>query len=179
MFVDNSDSDGARIVVERNSTYYNLIGRIDYRAAFGTMVTDFHQIKPGALHRANGGFLILDAVEALRNPYSWDALKRVLLGREVRVETLAEQLTPVPTATLRPDPVDLDVKVVLIGPPALYHVLYLDDDFRELFKVKVDFAPDMDWNDDHVGDYAAFISRWVEEMGLRHFDRSAVARLVE
>jgi predicted ATP-dependent protease len=179
LLVDNSDSDGAPMVVERNATYYNLIGRIDYRAAFGTMVTDFHQIKPGALHRANGGFLILDALEVLRNQFSWDALKRVLLSREVRVENPAEQLTPVPTTTLRPDPIDLDVKVVLIGPPGLYHLLYLDDDFRDLFKVKVDFAPDMDWNDDHVEDYAAFISRWVEHAGLKHFDRSAVARLVE
>lgn len=179
LFVDNSDSDGGRIVVERNPSYYNLIGRIDYRAAFGTMVTDFHQIKPGALHRANGGFLILHALDVLQSPLSWDALKRVLLSREVRVENLAEQLTPVPTATLRPDPVDLDVKVVLIGPPLLYHLLYIDDDFRELFKVKVDFAPDMEWNDDHVDDYAAFISRWVEHAGLKHFDRSAVARLVE
>src|SRR5262249_39271520 len=112
--------------------------------------------------------------------YAFEALKRCLHAREVRIENLAEQYSPVPTATLRPEPIPLDLKVVLIGTPGLYHLHYaLDEDFRELFKVKVDFAPDMDWSDENVTSYAAFLSRRVRAAGLRHFDRSAVARIVE
>jgi len=180
VFVDNAGVGGAPVVVERNPTYYNLIGRINYRSAFGAMVTDFHQIKRGALQRANGGFLVLQVLDVLRNPFAWEALKRSLLDREVRIENLAEQFSPIPTATLRPEPVPLDVKVVLLGQPLLYHLLYaLDEDFRELFKVKVDFAPEMEWSDDHVANYTAFVSRCVRSAGLKHFDAGAVARVIE
>ncbi len=180
VFVGNGGASGAPVVVERNPTYYNLLGRIQYRAAFGSMVTDFREIKAGALHRANGGFLVLEILDVLRHPFTWDALKRALRGREVRIENLAEEYSPVPTATLRPEPIPLDAKVVLIGSPLLYHLLYqLDEDFRELFKVKADFAPDMEWSEEHFGSYAAFVSRWVRTAGLRHFDRAAVARLIE
>jgi predicted ATP-dependent protease len=181
VFVANGGpAAGAPVVVERNPTYYNLLGRIDYRASFGTMVTDFHQIRTGALGRANGGFLVLQVLDVLRNPFAWEALKRALLAREIRIENLGEQLSAIPTVSLRPEPIALDLKVVLIGSPELYHLLYaLDEDFRELFKVKVDFAPHMDWSDEHVMNYAAFVSRRVREQGLRHFDSAAVARVVE
>ena len=180
VLVDNSKLDGAPIVIERNPTYYNLIGRVEYRASFGATVTDFRQIKPGALHRANGGFLLVHVPDVVQQRYAFEALKRCLHAREVRIENLAEQYSPVPTATLRPEPIPLDLKVVLIGTPRLYQLHYaLDDDFRELFKVKVDFAPDMDWSEENVRSYAAFLSRRVREAGLRHFDRSAVARIVE
>lgn len=179
VLVDHAASGHAPVVVERNPTYYNLVGRVDYRASFGAMETDFEQIRPGALHRADGGFLVLHALDVLRQPYAWEALKRALLDRAVRIENLAEQLSPVPTATLRPEPVTLDVKVVLIGPPETYHLLYgLDEDFRDLFKVKAEFAPDMDWNEEHIGNYAAFVSRCVRTEQLRDFDRSAIARVV-
>jgi len=180
VLVDNGGAAGAPVVVETNPSYYNLVGRIEYRPAFGTMVTDFREIKAGALHRANGGFLLLEALEVLRHPFSWEALKRALRDREVRIENLGEEWSAVPTATLRPEPIPLDVKVCLIGAPLLYHLLYaLDEDFRELFKVKADFAPEMDWSEEHLQSYAAFVSRWVRAAGLRHFDREAVARLVE
>jgi lon-related putative ATP-dependent protease len=178
--VARAGADGAPVVVEPNPTYYNLLGRIEYRAAFGAMVTDFHEIKAGALLRANGGFLVLEALEVLRHPFAWEALKRALRGRQVKIENLGEEFSAVPTATLRPEPVPLDVKVVLIGPTALYHLLNrFDEDFRELFKVKADFSPEMDWSDEHFGSYAGFVSRRVREQGLRHFDRSALARLIE
>ena len=180
VFVDNDPAGGAPVVVEPNPTYYNLLGRLEYRAAFGAMVTDFHEIKAGALHRANGGFLVLDALEVLRHPFSWDALKRALQGREVRVENLGEEFSAVPSASLRPAPVPLDVKVVMIGPPLVYHLLYqLDGDFRALFKVKADFSPELAWTAEHHRNYAGFISRWVRDNGLRHFDRAAVARTIE
>jgi lon-related putative ATP-dependent protease len=178
--VDNAATEGAPVVVERNPTFHNVLGRIDYRALLGTMVTDFRQIKAGALLRANGGFLVLDVLDLLRQPFAWEGLKRALLSRELRIENLAEQFTVLPTATLRPEPIPLDVKVVLVGPPLVYHLLFaLDDDFRELFKVKADFAPDMDWTEENLSNYAAFVRRCVEDTGLRHFDRSAVARVAE
>lgn len=178
--VANGTSLGAPVVIERNPTYYNLLGRVEYRASFGTMVTDFRNIRPGALHRANGGFLVLEAEELLRNPFAWEALKRALRWREIRIENLGEQLSVVPTASLTPQPIPLDVKVVLLGSLSLYHLLHaLDQDFPKLFKVKADFAPDMEWSDEHVRNYAAFVSRCVREGGLLHFDASAVARLIE
>jgi lon-related putative ATP-dependent protease len=178
--VSNGGGDGAPVVVEPNPTYYNLLGRVEYRSTFGTMVTDFREIKPGALHRANGGFLVLEAMDLFRHPFAWDALKRTLRSREIRIENLGEEYSAVPTATLRPEPIPLEVKVVLIGPPALYALLFaVDEDFRELFKVKADFAPDMEWSEEHFASYARFVGRHVREGGLRHFDRAAVARLIE
>ena len=178
--VANDGADGAPVVVEHNPTYYNLLGRIEYRATFGAMSTDFREIKAGALHRANGGFLVLDALDVLRHPFAWDALKRSLRSGEVRIESLGEEFSSVPLATLRPEPIPLDLKVVLIGSAYAYLVLYsLDEDFRELFKVKADFAPELDWTSEHHRNYAAFVSRWVRENDLRHFDRAAVARLIE
>jgi len=180
VFVDNDELVGAPIVIERNPTYYNLFGRIDYRATFGSMVTDFRQIKPGALHKANGGFLVLQVLDVLRAPFAWDALKRALISKEVAIENLGDQYTALPTERLRPQAIPLDLKVILLGPPDVYYLLYqLDPDFQQLFKVKADFAPDMDWSDEHVGDYAAFISRLVQEEGIRHFDRTAVAGVIE
>ena len=180
VLVSEGDGAGAPVVVERNPTYYNLVGRIEYRASFGTMVTDFREIKPGALHRANGGFLVLDAADVLRHPFSWEALKRALRGREARIENLGEEFSAVPIATLRPEPIPLDLKVVLLGPPFLYQALYqLDEDFRELFKVRADFSPELDWTPEHHRNYAAFVSRWVRENGLRHLSRAAVARVIE
>jgi predicted ATP-dependent protease len=180
VFVDNDESVGAPVIVERNPTYYNLIGRIDYRATFGAVVTDFRQIKPGALQRANGGFLVLQVLEVLRAPLAWEALKRALITHEVTIENLGDQYTALPTERLRPEPIPLAVKVILLGPPEVYYLLYqLDSDFQELFKVKADFAPDMDWNEEHLGNYTAFMSRVVREKGFRHFDRGAVARVIE
>jgi lon-related putative ATP-dependent protease len=180
VLVDSSKLGGSPIVVERNPTYYNLIGRVEYRTTFGATVTDFRQIKPGALHRANGGFLLVHLQDVLQQPHAFEALKRSLAAREVRIENLAVQSSPVPTATVRPEPIPLDLKVVAVGTPGLYRLLYAaDEDFRELFKVKVEFAPDMDWSAENVTRYASFLSGCVRAAGLRHFDRSAVARIVE
>jgi lon-related putative ATP-dependent protease len=180
VLVDNDASEGAPVIVERNPTYHNLIGRIDYRATFGALVTDFRQIKPGALQRANGGFLVLQALDILAAPFAWEALKRSLISSEVTIENLGEQYSTLPTERLQPEPIPLDVKVILLGPPEVYALLYrLDPDFQELFKVKADFAPDMDWDEEHQGLYVAFISRRVRDEGLHHFDREAVARVIE
>jgi len=180
VLVENAARGGAPVVVERNPTYYNLAGRVQYRAAFGAMVTDFREIKSGALHRANGGFLVLEALDVLRHPFAWDALKRALRGQEVRIENLGEELSALPSASLRPEPIPLDVKVVLLGSTQLFHLLYaLDEDFRELFKVKAHFSPELEWTSDHERNYAAFVSRCVRDGDLLDFDRAAVGRVIE
>lgn len=180
VLVDNDDFEGAPVVVERNPTYYNLVGRIDYRSTFGQLAADFRQIKSGALQRANGGFLVLQALDVLRSPLAWEALKRSLICGEVTIENLGEQVSALTIEQLRPESIPLDVKVILLGPPEVYALLYqADPDFHELFKVKADFAPDMDWNEEHLGHYVAFISRRVREDGLRHLDGSAQGRVIE
>ncbi|MGI5836209.1 MAG: Lon protease family protein [Chloroflexota bacterium] len=178
--VDNSQTHGAPVIEEHNPTYYNLMGRLDYQARLGAMSTDFLQIKAGALHRANGGYLLVDALDVLTSPLAWDALKRTLETRELRIENIGEQYSPIPAATLRPEPIPLLCKVVMVGDPYIYYLLYhLDEDFRKLFKVKADFGPDMDRSDSHIQRYTWFISRQVREKGLRHFHRSGVAKMVE
>ncbi|MBT9260312.1 MAG: AAA family ATPase [Clostridiales bacterium] len=180
VIVDHSQTQGAPIVLERNPTFPNLMGRMEYRQVLGALVTDFRQIRAGALHRANGGFLILHTVEVLQNPLSWEALKRALLTRKLEVENFGQGWSAYPTATLRPHPIPLDVKVILLGTPWQYYILSTyDEDFPELFGVRADFAPDMPWNDEHIQGYARFLRRISEEKGLLPFSREAVARVVE
>jgi hypothetical protein len=180
VLIDNSGITGAPVVLERNPTYYNLIGRQDYRSVLGSMETDFRQIKPGALHRANGGFLVLHALDVMNSPFAWEGLERALASGKVRIENPGEQVAPLPTARPRPEPIPLDLKVILIGPDSLYQTLHrVDVVFPELFGVKADFAPDMDWSEENLASYSAFLSRLVHDRGLLHFDRSAVARIVE
>ncbi|HYM67299.1 MAG TPA: ATP-binding protein, partial [Patescibacteria group bacterium] len=170
LIVDNAGLTGAPVTLETNPTYYNLVGRIEYRATFGTMVTDFRQIKSGALARANGGFLILEAADVLRSPFAWDAMMRALTTRQVRIENLGEQYSALPTGSLAPTPIPLRLKVILLGTPLLYQLLHqLDDEFREMFKVRVDFAPSVEWSDQSTGALASFVSGYVTEGNLRHF----------
>jgi lon-related putative ATP-dependent protease len=174
------ETGGAPVVFEPNPTYYNLLGRIEYRALFGAMVTDFRMIKAGALHRANGGVLLLNAIDVFNNPLAWDALKRQLRTGEIRVENIGDQFTPVPVTTLQPEPIPLNLKVLLIGPPLYYYLLYfLDEDFSNHFRVRADFDTEMARTAEHLARYAAFIRSQVEELGLLHFHRDAVAKVAE
>ena len=180
LMVDNENQQGAPVVFENNPTYYNLIGRVDFKARLGALTTDFTMIKPGALHKANGGYLILQAMDVLTNPLSWDALKKTIRSGEVRIENIAEHYGLIPTSTLKPEPIPIDVKVVIVGNPFIYHVLYaFDEDFRKLFKVKADFDTEMPRTDEHIEKYAQFIAGRVEEDKLKPFDRSGVAKVVE
>ncbi len=170
----------APVVIEDNPIYHNLIGRIEHRAEFGTMVTDFTQIRAGALHRANGGYLIVQAKELLTNALSWEALKRALRNREIKIEEMAQFYGLMAAATLEPEPIPLDVKVVIIGDYSFYGLLNAyDEDFRELFKVKAEFTTDMTRDDQAVGDYARFVGDLCRREGLRHFQAGAVAQLVD
>jgi predicted ATP-dependent protease len=180
VLVDRGDVPGAPVVFERNPTHGNLLGRIEHRAHFGTLVTDFTLIKSGALHRANGGYLILEAKDVLRNFMAWDSLKKALKSRALRIEAPLAELQPVSTVSLAPEPIPLAVKVVLIGSPMLYYLLYaLDEDFGELFKVKVDFDDSFPRTSDNVLLYARFVGSACHEEGLRPFAADGVARLVE
>jgi len=180
VIVDNSGQEGAPVVLETNPTYHNLIGRLEHRAQFGTLVTDFRMIRGGALHRANGGYLVVDARALLRQPLAWQALKRCLRHREIRIEDPGRQMGIIATATLTPEPIPLDVKVVLIGDAETYYLLYgLDEEFQKLFKVRADFAVDMNWSDENIKKVARFIRTRCEEEGLPHFDLGAVAQVVE
>lgn len=178
--VNNSDQAGAPIISEFNPSYYNLVGKTEYRAQFGGMSTDFAQIKAGSLHRANGGYLILNALDVLTSPLAWDALKRAIRSDEIRIELMGEQFRVIPASTIKPEPIPLNVKIVLIGNPYIYTLLYnLDEDFKELFKVKADFNIEMDRNEEHMSKYANFVKTSVMESDIKNFDASGVARLVE
>jgi lon-related putative ATP-dependent protease len=180
VLVDHSESKGAPVVYEDHPTYNNLVGRIEHLAQMGALVTDFNLIKPGALHRANGGYLILDARQLLLQPYAWDGLKRTLRSREVRIESLGQALSLVSTVSLEPEMVPLDVKVILIGERLLYYLLYeLDPDFSELFKVEADFNEDMARTMENNLLYARLIAAMIRRSKLRPFDRRAVARVIE
>jgi lon-related putative ATP-dependent protease len=180
VLVDHSESEGAPVIYEEHPTYNNLIGRIEHIAQMGALVTDFNLIKPGALHRANGGYLLIDARELLMQPYAWEGLKRVLRGREVRIESLSQALSLVSTVSLEPEPIPLNVKVVLIGERLLYYLLgYYDPDFDELFKVEADFSDEMPRTPENDELYARLIATMARRDELQPFDREAVARIIQ
>jgi lon-related putative ATP-dependent protease len=180
LLVDNCDMQGAPVIVESNPTYPNLMGRIEHQARFGALVTNFQMIKVGALHRANGGYLIVDARDVLTKPMAWEGLKRALKDRQIRIESMYESLGAISTRSLDPEPIPLDTKVIVIGDPMVYYLLYnLDQDFRELFKVKVDFSVQMDWTDDALQQYARFIGTVCKREELIDFAPSGVARIIE
>ncbi len=170
----------APVVTEESPSYYHMFGRVDYRPSLGAVVTDHTMIKPGALHRANGGFLVIDALDALSQPMVWETLKRSLRTGQARIENLGEQLSILPTSTLAPEPIPLNVKVAMIGSSRLYGVLQaVDDDFKKLFKAKADFTTDVERTPQHVDVYSRFIARQTHEKGMRPFDREGVAGVVE
>jgi lon-related putative ATP-dependent protease len=180
IFVDNRATKGAPVIFETNPTYYNLFGKIEGKAQFGAITTDFTMIKSGAIHRASGGYLVLQAADLFKDPYAWDTLKRTLKNSEARVENIGEQYRTVPTVTLKPEPIPVRVKVILIGTPYIYSLLNAyDEDFRKLFKIKVDFDVEMDRTPENLKRYAAFICHICQNEGLIHFDPTGVARVVD
>ena len=180
LLVDNSQQNGAPVIYEDNPNYTNLIGRVEYMAKFGALTTDFMLIKTGALHKANGGFLILDARKVLMQPYVWEALKRVLTSHKLRIESPGEYYGLMSTVSLEPEPIDLDVKVILVGQRWLYYLLSgYDPDFSELFKVMADFNDQMDRNEENQNLYSRMVGSLVKNNDLKPVHRDAVARLLE
>jgi lon-related putative ATP-dependent protease len=180
VLVDSSDTTGAPVIYETNPSYMNLVGRVEQMAMMGALVTDFTLIKPGVLHRANGGYLILDAAKVLTSPYAWEGLKRALQFRQVRIESPAQLMSMTTTISLEPEPIELDIKVILIGDRQLYYLLAgADPDFPELFKVAADFDDEFVRDAETTYQYARMIASIVRREGLHSFDRSAVCRVIE
>jgi len=180
VFVDNNATDGPPIVTETNPNYVNLFGKIERKFVLGGYVSDHTMLKPGALHLANGGYLLLSAADVLTNPGVWAALKRALKTRELGIEEPFEQMGLIAPQGLRPLPIPIDVKVILIGDASLYQLLSAyDEDFWEIFKVKADFNYEVSRTPDNMQSYAAFIAGCCVECELKHFDRTAVAAVME
>ena len=180
LLVDHRNSTGAPVVYEDNPTYQNLVGRVEHIPQMGAVVTDFNLVKAGALHRASGGYLLVDALKVLQQPFAYEGLKRALQSRKIKIESLGEAMSLMSTYSLEPEPVDLTVKVVLLGAPMVYYLLpTLDPEFGELFKVGADFAGIVEWSPENQELYARLIAKLVREEGLRPFDRTAVARVIE
>ncbi|HET9222223.1 MAG TPA: ATP-binding protein, partial [Roseiflexaceae bacterium] len=180
VLVDNSKQAGAPVVVELNPSYPNLIGRIEKESQFGALSTDFTLVKAGSLHRANGGYLVLPAEDLLRNVMSWEGLKRALHSHEIAIEELGERLGFLTTKGLRPQPIPLDVKVVLVGSFLPYQLLHAYDEiFPELFKVRADFDSSMAWNEANVAACLGFMAAFCRKERLTHLDAGAAARLLE
>jgi len=180
VLVNNSGITGAPVVLESHPTQPNIIGRVEYIAQFGALITDFNLIKAGALHRANGGYLVMDAHKLLMNPFAWEDLKRALRDRAVKVESPGQSLGLMSTLSLEPEPIPLDVKVVLIGDPTLYYLLsHHDPEFSDLFKVSADFDWKMERSQANVMLLARSVASLVRKEELRPVDRAAIARLIE
>ncbi len=180
VMVDNAGRQGAPIVFEDHPTHQTLVGRIEHAARFGALVTDFTFVVPGAFHRANGGYLVLDIERLSASPFSYDSLKRALRSGEIRIVSLEQLMSLVSTVSLEPEPIPLDVKVVLIGAPMFYYLLAeLDADFKELFKVAADFDDAVGRSPETASLYARIIAATVRREKLRALDRGAVARVIE
>lgn len=180
LVIDNSDRTEAPVVVETNPTFINLFGTIEYEGEFGVLSTDFTKIRGGAIHRANGGYLILNFVDLIRNYMSWDTLKRVLKNREAAIESLYKSLSLGGAETLQPEPIPIELKVIIIGEPFVYYLLRVhDEDFGKLFKVKVEFDTEIGRKTEHILQYCSFISTTCRKDNLPHFTRQAMARIID
>ncbi|MFW2372986.1 MAG: Lon protease family protein [Gammaproteobacteria bacterium] len=180
VLVDNSNTEGAPVIYEDNPTYLNLLGRIEHIAQLGTLLTNFTLIKSGALHRANGGYLILDIRKLLMSPFAWEGLKRVLHSGEVRIESLEQMLSLASTTSLQPEPIPIDIKVILTGSRLIYYLLKeYDPEFGLLFKVAADFSEDISWNDENTELYAQLITSLQKENQLSHIEKKGVERIIE
>ncbi|WP_455371789.1 AAA family ATPase, partial [Petrachloros mirabilis] len=178
LIVEHEPTEGAPVVDESHPTYTNLIGKIERRAHMGVMYTDFTEIRAGAVLQANGGFLLVNAIDVLRQPFSWDALKRVIKTGVVTIEDPSE-FYGFSTAGLRPEPIPVSVKVVLVGPPMLLHLLQTyEEDFSKMFKVKADFDVDVDRDERLEKQYAQFVARLCRDEDLPHFCADAVGEII-
>jgi len=179
LFVNNEKTKGSPVVIESNPYYYNLFGKIEYKNHMMNMVTDFTMVKAGAIQKANGGYLILQVKDLLMDPFAWETLKKALNYKEAIVENIGEQSRYVPTVTLKPEAIPLDVKVILIGSYAYYQLLSNDEDFNKLFKVNVDFDIEMDRNEDNIRHYVSFVKSLCQSENLKHFNKEALGKVIE
>ncbi|MBN1786729.1 MAG: AAA family ATPase [Candidatus Methanofastidiosa archaeon] len=180
VLVGNSATDGAPVIVELNPTYQNLFGKLEKEAQFGMLITDFTMIRGGAIHKANGGYLVLPVEDLLKNPISWEGLKIALKQGLATIEEPGEKFGYISTRGMKPAPIPLKIKVVLIGSPQIYEALYsADPSFKELFKIKADFDNTMRRNKENINDYSKFVCTICEKEGLNHLSSESLAKLIE
>jgi len=180
LFVDNSNREGAPVIMDSNYSYHNIFGKLEYENYYGSLKTDFTMLKPGLLHQANGGYIIFQANDLLSNPLCYEALKKALRVKEIAIENTADQRSSMVMVSLKPEPIPLDVKVLIIGNSQIYHTLLsMDSDFRKLFKIKVEFEDDAPITEENISKLARFVHGFCETEELPHLDKYAMARLVE
>lgn len=178
LFIDNSKNNDNLVIREMNPTYYNLLGKIEYVSEMGMLRTDHTMIKPGAIHEANGGYLILQAKDVIASKFAWEGLKRALSTEQIKIENINRG--EVIAETIKPEPIPLDLKIILIGDYFTYQYLYMyDDDFKKFFKIRADFDVEMERNNKNMKKLAAFIACQCKDEGLKDFDRTAIARIIE
>jgi len=178
--VDNSALKHAPVIFETNPSFANLFGQVEFGSEFGVLTTDFSRIKAGSIHRANGGYLVINVYDIIKNFYVWDKLKRIIKNKEIVVESMSKTFGLGNSETLQPEAIPVDIKVVLIGEPEYYYLLYAhDEEFQKLFKIRADFDTDMQRTPKHVREYARFVSSVCVSKGLNHFTPAAVAEIVD
>jgi lon-related putative ATP-dependent protease len=180
VIVDNSLTRGAPLIEEANPTYNNLVGQIEKKSQYGTLYTDFTLIKAGSLLQANGGYLVVDALDLLRQPFSWEALKRISKKKEIKIEDIGDLYGFITSSGIKPEPIPVSIRLVLVGSPYLYYMLHAyDEDFGKIFKVKVDFDVQQERKEDSPLQYSRFIARLCREEGLLHFEKGGVGAVLE
>lgn len=180
LFVDNSKLEGAPVIMDSNYQYHNIFGKLEYENYYGALKTDFTMLRPGLLHNANGGYIIFQAKDLLANPACYEALKKALRIKELCIENNLEQRSAMVMVSLKPEPIPLDLKIILIGGSDIYHTLLsVDSDFRKLFKIKVEFEDDAPKSSENAMKFATFIHSFCEQEHLPHLDQKAVGRIIE
>ena len=180
LFVDNSNREGAPVIMDYDYSYHNIFGKLEYENYYGSLKTDYTMLKPGLLHQANGGYIIFQAQDLLTNGICYEALKKALRIKQIGIENTADQRSSMVMVSLKPEPIPLDLKVLLVGNSNIYHsLLAMDSDFKKLFKIKVEFEDDAPITEDNVNKLARFVHGFCEQEGLPHLDKSAMAKIVE
>lgn len=180
LFVDNSNLEGAPVIMDSNYSYHNIFGKLEYENYYGSLKTDYTMLKPGLLQIANGGYIIFQAKDLLANGICYEALKKALRIKQLSIENTPDQRSSMVMISLKPEPIPLDLKVIMVGNDTIYQsLLAMDSDFRKLFKVKVEFAEDAPLNDENMNKLAQFIHGFCEQEELPHLDKTAVAKIVE
>lgn len=180
LFVDNSNQDGAPVIMDSDYSYHNIFGKLEYENYFGSLKTNYTMLKPGLLHQANGGYIIFQAKDLLENAICYDALKKSLRQKQLLIENTADPRSPMVLISLKPEPIPLDLKVILIGDEEIYQTLSaIDPDFSKLFKIKVEFEDSSDRTEENMNKIAKFIHGFCEQEELLPLDKSAVAKIME
>ena len=180
LFIDNSTQEGAPVIMDSNYSYHNIFGKLEYENYYGSLKTDYTMLKPGLLHKANGGYIIFQAHDLIENAVCYEGLKKALRQKQLLIENTADPRSPMVMVSLKPEPIPLDLKVIIVGDEQIYQTLLaVDYDFRKLFKIKVEFEDSSDNTEENMNKLARFIHGFCEQEQLPHLDPSAVAKIME